>query len=155
MIVLATLFGLSICCIAAYTGLAMKDEESVQAFGMIWLFPITFLSSAFVPIPTMPGWLQAFAYNQPVTYVDRHDARVGAGRPDRGESLEERGLDRRRSSSCSRRWRCAPTRTPTEATLAPALLNRGAQLRGRIGAAPPAGNRLRGRNPHHVVRTAE
>lgn len=69
MIVLATVFGLSICCIAAYTGLALKDEETVQAFGMIWLFPITFLSSAFVPIPTMPGWLQAFAYNQPVTYV--------------------------------------------------------------------------------------
>ncbi|HET6876238.1 MAG TPA: ABC transporter permease [Jatrophihabitans sp.] len=69
MVALATVFGLSICCIAAYTGLALKDEETVQAFGMIWLFPITFLSSAFVPIATMPGWLQAFAYNQPVTYV--------------------------------------------------------------------------------------
>ncbi len=69
MVVLATVFGLAICCIAAYTGLAIGDEESVQAFGMIWLFPITFLSSAFVPIRTMPGWLQAFANNQPVTYV--------------------------------------------------------------------------------------
>jgi ABC transporter DrrB family efflux protein len=69
MIVLATVFGLAICCIAAYTGLAIGDEESVQAFGLIWLFPLTFLSSAFVPISTMPGWLQAFANNQPVTYV--------------------------------------------------------------------------------------
>jgi ABC transporter DrrB family efflux protein len=69
MVVLATVFGLAICCIAAYTGLAIGDEESVQAFGLIWLFPITFLSSAFVPIATMPGWLQAFANNQPVTYV--------------------------------------------------------------------------------------
>jgi ABC transporter DrrB family efflux protein len=69
MVVLAILFGLSICCIAAFTGLAIGDEESVQAFGLIWLFPITFLSSAFVPIATMPGWLQAFANNQPVTYV--------------------------------------------------------------------------------------
>jgi ABC-2 type transport system permease protein/oleandomycin transport system permease protein len=69
MVVLAVVFGVAICCIAAYTGLAIGDEESVQAFGMIWLFPITFLSSAFVPIPTMPGWLQAFANNQPVTYV--------------------------------------------------------------------------------------
>jgi ABC transporter DrrB family efflux protein len=69
MVVLATVFGLAICCIAAYTGLAIGDEESVQAFGLIWLFPLTFLSSAFVPIPTMPGWLQAFANNQPVTYV--------------------------------------------------------------------------------------
>ena len=69
MVVLAIVFGLSICCIAAFTGLAIGDEESVQAFGLIWLFPITFLSSAFVPIATMPGWLQAFANNQPVTYV--------------------------------------------------------------------------------------
>jgi ABC transporter DrrB family efflux protein len=69
MVALATVFGLAICCIAAFTGLAIGDEESVQAFGLIWLFPITFLSSAFVPIPTMPGWLQAFANNQPVTYV--------------------------------------------------------------------------------------
>ena len=69
MVVLATVFGLSICLIAAFTGLAIGDEESVQAFGLIWLFPITFLSSAFVPISSMPGWLQAFANNQPVTYV--------------------------------------------------------------------------------------
>jgi ABC transporter DrrB family efflux protein len=69
MVVLAIVFGMAICCIAAYTGLAIGDEESVQAFGLIWLFPITFLSSAFVPIATMPGWLQAFANNQPVTYV--------------------------------------------------------------------------------------
>jgi ABC transporter DrrB family efflux protein len=69
MVLLAIFFGLSICCIAAFTGLAIGDEESVQAFGLIWLFPITFLSSAFVPIATMPGWLQAFAKNQPVTYV--------------------------------------------------------------------------------------
>jgi ABC transporter DrrB family efflux protein len=69
MVVLAIVFGVAICCIAAFTGLAIGDEESVQAFGLIWLFPITFLSSAFVPISTMPGWLQAFANNQPVTYV--------------------------------------------------------------------------------------
>ena len=69
MVVLAIVFGVAVCCISAYTGLAIGDEESVQAFGMIWLFPVTFLSSAFVPISTMPGWLQAFANNQPVTYV--------------------------------------------------------------------------------------
>ena len=69
MIVLATVFGLAICVISAFTGLAIGDEESVQAFGLIWLFPLTFLSSAFVPISSMPGWLQAFANNQPVTYV--------------------------------------------------------------------------------------
>jgi ABC transporter DrrB family efflux protein len=69
MVALAVLFGLAIACISAFTGLAIGDEESVQAFGLIWIFPITFLSSAFVPIATMPGWLQAFANNQPVTYT--------------------------------------------------------------------------------------
>jgi ABC transporter DrrB family efflux protein len=69
MVALATVFGLAISTIAAFTGLAIGDEESVQAFGLIWLFPVTFLSSAFVPIATMPGVLQGFANNQPVTFV--------------------------------------------------------------------------------------
>jgi ABC transporter DrrB family efflux protein len=69
MVVLAVVFGLAICLIAAYTGLAIGDEESVQAFGMIWLFPLTFVSSAFVQTSSMPGWLQVFANHQPVTYV--------------------------------------------------------------------------------------
>ncbi len=69
MVLLAIVFALAFCCIAAFTGLAIGDEESVQAFGLIWLFPLTFVSSAFVPITTMPGWLQAFANNQPVTYT--------------------------------------------------------------------------------------
>ncbi|MBO0832403.1 MAG: ABC transporter permease [Actinobacteria bacterium] len=69
MVVLAIALGMACCVIAAYTGLAIKDEESVQAFGLIWLFPLTFLSSAFVPINSMPGWMQAFANNQPVTFI--------------------------------------------------------------------------------------
>jgi ABC-2 type transport system permease protein len=69
MILLAEAFGLAVCCVSGFCGLAIKDEESVQSFGLIWLFPLTFLSSAFVPIHTMPGWLQAFAYHQPVTIV--------------------------------------------------------------------------------------
>jgi ABC transporter DrrB family efflux protein len=69
MVLLATVFGLAVCCAAAFTGLAMGDVEAVQSFGLVWLFPLTFVSSAFVPIDTMPGWLQAFASHQPVTVV--------------------------------------------------------------------------------------
>lgn len=69
MLLLAEAFGLAVCCVSGFCGLAIKDEESVQSFGLIWLFPLTFLSSAFVPIATMPGWLQAFARNQPVTTI--------------------------------------------------------------------------------------
>jgi ABC-2 type transport system permease protein/oleandomycin transport system permease protein len=69
MFVYAVLLGLVICTVSAYIGLALKDEESVQGFGLIWVFPLTFVSSAFVPVASMPGWLQAFANNQPFTQV--------------------------------------------------------------------------------------
>jgi ABC transporter DrrB family efflux protein len=69
MIILGIVFGVSICTISAYVGLAIRDEESVGSFGLIWLFPLTFVSAAFVPVSSMPGWLQAFAKNQPVTIV--------------------------------------------------------------------------------------
>ena len=69
MVVLAIVLGAAVCCISATIGLWLKDEESTQAFGMIWMFPLTFVSSAFVPLSSMPGWLQAFAVNQPITHV--------------------------------------------------------------------------------------
>ena len=69
MIVLAEAFGLSLCCVSMFIGLALRQEEAVQAFGLIWLFPLTFVSSAFVPVRSMPDWLEAFAVNQPVTHV--------------------------------------------------------------------------------------
>ena len=69
MLVLAVVLGLTICTVSAYVGLAIKDEESVGSFGLVWLFPLTFVSAAFVPVSSMPGWLQAFAKNQPVTIV--------------------------------------------------------------------------------------
>jgi len=69
MIVLGVVFGVVICTISAYVGLAIKDEEAVGSFGLVWLFPLTFVSAAFVPVKSMPGWLQAFANNQPVTIV--------------------------------------------------------------------------------------
>jgi ABC-2 type transport system permease protein/oleandomycin transport system permease protein len=69
MVALAEAFGLTLCVVSMFIGLALRQEEAVQAFGLIWLFPMTFVSSAFVPVVTMPGWLQAFAVNQPVTHV--------------------------------------------------------------------------------------
>lgn len=69
MMVLGVVFGVAVCTVSAYIGLAIRDEESVGSFGLIWLFPLTFVSAAFVPVASMPGWLQAFAKNQPVTIV--------------------------------------------------------------------------------------
>jgi ABC-2 type transport system permease protein/oleandomycin transport system permease protein len=91
MVVLAELLGVAVCCVSAYIGLAVKDEESVQAFGLIWVFPLTFVSSAFVPISTMPTWLQGFASHQPFTVVINALRILALGRsvePDVGQSLE-------------------------------------------------------------------
>ena len=50
-------------------GLAVKTVEAAQSAGLIWLFPLTFASSAFVPTRSMPGWLRAFADVNPVTVL--------------------------------------------------------------------------------------
>jgi ABC transporter DrrB family efflux protein len=55
--------------VGATIALMMRSVEAVQSAGFIWLFPLTFASSAFVQTDGMPGWLQAFANNQPITQV--------------------------------------------------------------------------------------
>jgi ABC-2 type transport system permease protein len=54
---------------SAVIGLSARNAETAQAMAFPLLFPLTFASSAFVRVETMPGWLQAFARNQPVTVV--------------------------------------------------------------------------------------
>jgi ABC-2 type transport system permease protein/oleandomycin transport system permease protein len=81
MVAMGEAFGLVTCLIAAYIGLAIKDEEATQAFGLIWLFPLTFVSAAFVQVASMPGWLQAFANNQPVTIVIKTMRSLALGGP--------------------------------------------------------------------------
>jgi ABC-2 type transport system permease protein/oleandomycin transport system permease protein len=53
--------------VSAAVGLSVGNVEAAQSAGFVWVFPLTFASSAFVPIFTMPGWLQAFAKVNPVT----------------------------------------------------------------------------------------
>lgn len=55
--------------VGAAVGLAVRSVEVAQSAGFIWLFPFTFASSAFVNPVNMPGWLQAFVENQPITHV--------------------------------------------------------------------------------------
>lgn len=68
-IFLVVLFGFAFSWISAVVGLTLKDPETVQVAGFLWVFPLVFASSVFVPIDTMPDWLQVFARNQPVTQV--------------------------------------------------------------------------------------
>ncbi|MEW6472725.1 MAG: ABC transporter permease [Actinomycetota bacterium] len=68
----------------AVIGLVARNAETAQAMAFPLLFPLTFASSAFVPVASMPGWLQAFARHQPVTVVVdacRHLMVGGTGSP--------------------------------------------------------------------------
>ncbi|MGC4175458.1 ABC transporter permease [Demequina sp.] len=55
--------------IFALIGVSMKSSRGVQGISFLILFPLTFLSNAFVPTETMPGWLQAFVHINPVTHI--------------------------------------------------------------------------------------
>jgi ABC transporter DrrB family efflux protein len=55
--------------ISAFVGLAVKNPETAQSAGFIWVFPLTFASSAFVPTASMPSVVHAFADVNPVTLV--------------------------------------------------------------------------------------
>ncbi|HYK84680.1 MAG TPA: ABC transporter permease [Ktedonobacteraceae bacterium] len=55
--------------ISATIGLLVSSVEAAQSAGFIWLFPLTFASSAFVPTKSMPDWLRAFAEHQPVSLI--------------------------------------------------------------------------------------
>lgn len=65
---LAMLLTLSISWLSAILGLLVKSLEAAQWVGFVLIFPLTFISSAFVPIETLPGPLQVFVRNQPLTH---------------------------------------------------------------------------------------
>ena len=66
---LLLLLSFSFSWIGATIALLMRSTEAVQSAGFIWLFPLTFASSAFVMTNNMPGVLKAFANHQPITQV--------------------------------------------------------------------------------------
>ncbi|MFF5778633.1 ABC transporter permease [Streptomyces virginiae] len=54
---------------AVLIGMMAADVEKVQVFAFTFIFPLTFTSSAFVEVDTMPGWLQAWVEVNPVTQL--------------------------------------------------------------------------------------
>jgi ABC-2 type transport system permease protein/oleandomycin transport system permease protein len=84
MVVIALLFGFALSWIFAYVGIRVKDSETAQLASFFMIFPLTFASSAFVPLTTMPHWLQAFSRNQPVTLVVNATRHFALGIPDNG-----------------------------------------------------------------------
>jgi ABC-2 type transport system permease protein len=68
----------------AVLGLVARNAETAQAMAFPMLFPLTFASTAFVPVASMPGWLQPFVRHQPVSVVVdacRHLMVGGQGSP--------------------------------------------------------------------------
>lgn len=68
-IVLAVFAGWSMAWIFAWFGTVGRSAQGVQGISLMVMFPLTFLSNAFVPTDTMPGWLRAFADVNPVSHV--------------------------------------------------------------------------------------
>ncbi|MFJ7075342.1 ABC transporter permease [Streptomyces sp. NPDC098781] len=60
-------------------GLLLRSEKSVMGVSMMVLFPLTFLSNIFVDPKTMPGWLQAFVNNSPITHLSSAVRELMAG----------------------------------------------------------------------------
>ena len=66
---LMLLFGYAFSWVFALLGLLVSSAESANSLGFIAVFPLTFISSAFVPVESMPGPIQWFAEINPFTIV--------------------------------------------------------------------------------------
>jgi len=68
-IALAIFTGWALAWIFTYIGTIAKSARAVQGISMLILFPLTFLSNAFVPVQTLPGWLADFVKINPVSHL--------------------------------------------------------------------------------------
>jgi ABC-2 type transport system permease protein len=68
-ILLAIFAGWSLAWIFAWFGTIARSAQGVQGISMLVLFPLTFLSNAFVPVNTLPGWLETFVKVNPVSHL--------------------------------------------------------------------------------------
>ncbi|WP_104109663.1 MULTISPECIES: ABC transporter permease [unclassified Arthrobacter] len=66
---LLLLFTFAVSWVGAVIALTARSVEVAQSLGLIWLFPVTFISGAFVSVQSMPGPLRTFAEWNPVTAV--------------------------------------------------------------------------------------
>jgi ABC transporter DrrB family efflux protein len=64
---ICVLIGLAFSWIATCIGLLVKDTQTAEIAGFTWVFPVVFASSIFVPVPSMPSWLQPIAAHNPIT----------------------------------------------------------------------------------------
>ncbi|HEY5693261.1 MAG TPA: ABC transporter permease [Gaiellaceae bacterium] len=80
-IALLLLIGYAFSWVFAFIGLAASSPEASNAYGFTILFPVTFVSSAFVPVGSMPSWLQTVARHNPFTDMVNAIRRLFIGTP--------------------------------------------------------------------------
>jgi ABC-2 type transport system permease protein len=68
-ILLAIFTGWSLAWVFTWIGTIAKSARAVQGMSMLILFPLTFLSNAFVPVTTLPGWLADFVKVNPISHL--------------------------------------------------------------------------------------
>lgn len=66
---LTVVAGWSLAWVFTWVGTVMKSAQAVQGISIMIMFPLTFLSNAFVPVRTLPGWLQTFVEVNPVSHI--------------------------------------------------------------------------------------
>src|SRR6187397_3193253 len=89
-VALVAAFGFALSWIFAFVSLVVRGAETAQTAGFVLLFPLVFASSVFVPVSTLPSWLQPIAKASPVTLTAdaaRHLALSGGVPSSLGGSL--------------------------------------------------------------------
>ena len=81
MIALAALFAWSLTWIFLALGVATKNAETAEVAGFMFLFPLMFAASAFVPVASLPGWMQAVAKVNPLSYLTDANRALALGWP--------------------------------------------------------------------------
>lgn len=82
------LYGFAFCWLFVALGLMSGSPQAAQSLSFL-VFPLSSVSSAYVPVATMPGWMQGFAEHQPITAMSNtvriltegHPAEVALGHP--------------------------------------------------------------------------
>jgi len=90
-LLLVLLFGYALAWVFATVGLLLRNPESAQAASFPVMAPLVFASSAFVPVASMPGWLQPFAAHQPVSVTASAARALILGTPATSDVLQALG----------------------------------------------------------------
>jgi ABC transporter DrrB family efflux protein len=88
---LVLLLGFALTWVFAAVGLLLGNPESAQAAAFPVMAPLVFASSAFVPVASMPGWLQPFADHQPVSVTASAARALILGTPATSDVLQTLG----------------------------------------------------------------